>query len=190
MVEVLFLLADLEPDATGRGLGLAGFHLLLEEHVHEHVHGLGLDDQRAGGALGVGVEVLVHAVVVHDRDVAGLPVVALAVVDLVAVAVEDVERGLVDVAVLLRLPAGAVLLQVEVEGLGDAVLRLHVVAAVGLRPVDELDLVRLPDAGHRPQPFELRRQAVVTLDTADERAVLVAVVRHASLLPIGLTIAP
>jgi hypothetical protein len=45
---------------------------------------------------------LVHAVVVDDRHVAGLPVVADAVMNLVALAVEDVEGGLVDVAVLLR----------------------------------------------------------------------------------------
>ena len=65
------------------------------------------------GLSGLGVEVLVHAVVVHDRDVARLPVVAHAVVDLVALAVEDVERRLVDVAVLLRLAAGRVLLEVQ-----------------------------------------------------------------------------
>src|ERR671915_67147 len=57
VVEVLFLLADLEPDALRRRRGLARFHLLLEEHVHEQVHRLGLDDQRAGGPFGVGVEV-------------------------------------------------------------------------------------------------------------------------------------
>ena len=37
------------------------------------------------GLSGLGVEVLVHAVHVHDGDVAGLPVVAHAVVHLVAV---------------------------------------------------------------------------------------------------------
>ena len=90
---------------------------------------------------------LVHAVVVHDRDVAGLPVVADAVVDLVALAVEDVERRFVDVTVLLRLAARPVLLEMQVERLRDAVLGLDVVPAVGLRAVDELDRRALATRG-------------------------------------------
>src|SRR5581483_4794386 len=51
------------------------------------------------------VEVTVHRVGVDDDEVAGLPVVALVVVDLVALALEDVEDGLVLVAVpVVRLP--------------------------------------------------------------------------------------
>ena len=42
-------------------------------------------------------------------------------------------------AVLLRVPPGRVFLEVQVEHLRDAVLRLDVVAAVGLRAVVELD---------------------------------------------------
>src|SRR6185503_13721751 len=109
MIEIGLALARRERGGLGAGRGFvrARFHLLLEQHVHEHVHGLGLDDERARGPGGARVEVLVHAVVVHDGDVARLPVVADAVVDLVALAVEDVEGGLVYVAVLLALPAGA-----------------------------------------------------------------------------------
>ena len=91
--------------------------------------GLVLITSARAGFVVAGVEMLVHAVVVHDGDVARLPVVADAVVDLVAVAVEDVEGRLVDVAVLLRLAARAVFLEMDVEGLGDAVLRLDVVPA-------------------------------------------------------------
>ena len=69
--------------------------------------GLVLITSARAGLVGARVEMLVHAVVVHDGDVARLPVVAHAVVDLVALAVEDVEGRLVDVAVLLRLPARA-----------------------------------------------------------------------------------
>ena len=79
--------------------------------------GLGFSTSARAGFSVLGVEVLVHAVHVHDRDVARLPVVAHAVVDLVADAVEDVEGGLVDVAVLLRAPAGRVLLEVHVQRL-------------------------------------------------------------------------
>ena len=53
------------------------------------------------GFVGARVEMLVHAVVVDDDGVARFPVVADAVVDLVALAVEDVERRLVHVPVLL-----------------------------------------------------------------------------------------
>src|SRR5918997_10199 len=95
-------------------------------------------------ALRVGAEVLVHAVVVHDGDVARLPVVADAVVDLVALAVEDVEGGLVDVPVLLRRAARTILLEMDMEHLADAVLRLDVVAAVGLRAAHETDVGRPP----------------------------------------------
>jgi hypothetical protein len=49
----------------------------------------------------IGVEMLVHAIVVHDGDVAGLPIVADVVVNLVAGSVENIEGGFVDVAVLL-----------------------------------------------------------------------------------------
>ena len=105
-------------------------------------------------------------------DVACLPVVAHAVVNLVAFAVEDVERRLVHVAVLLRFRPGPPLLEVEVEHLRDAVLRLDVVAAEGLRAVDELDLAPLPHARHRPQPRELLLQVVVPLDGADEDPIL------------------
>ena len=61
---------------------------------------------------------LVDAVVVDDRDVASLPVVADLVVDLVALAVEDVEGGLVDVSVLLAPATWAVFLEMEVEEAG------------------------------------------------------------------------
>jgi hypothetical protein len=97
-------------------------------------------------------------------------------VDLVADAVEDVERGLVHVAVLLRLAARRVFLEVDMQRLGDAVDGLDEMLAVGLRAVDELDLRPLDDARHRAQPRELVLEVVVALDAADENAVLLAVV--------------
>jgi hypothetical protein len=51
----------------------------------------------------------------HDNHVARLPVVADVVVNLVALAVENVECRLVDVAVLLALPAGRIFLKMQVE---------------------------------------------------------------------------
>src|SRR3970282_979244 len=97
-------------------------------------------------------------------------------VDLLAHAVEDVERRLVHVAVLLRLPARRVFLEMQVKHLRDAVLRLDVMPAVGRRAVDELDLLALAHARHGAQAGELVLQAVLALDAADEDAVLLAVI--------------
>src|SRR5262245_17409838 len=64
----------------------------------------------------------------------------------------------------------------QVEHLRDAVLRLDVVAAPGLRAVDELDLAALAHARHRAQALQLVLEAVLPLDRADEDAVLLAVI--------------
>src|SRR5260221_14476636 len=115
-----------------------------------------------------------HAFVLADRDVARLPVVAHAVVDLVALAVEDVEGGFVHVAVLLRAPSGAVFLEVQMEGLRDAVLGLDIVAAVGLRPVAGLDEAALAPARHCAQALQLLLWAVLPPDRAPGDAALLA----------------
>src|SRR5207245_61801 len=81
-------------------------------------------------------------------------------------AVEDVERRLVDVAVLLRPAARSVLLEVKMEHLRDAVLRLDIVPAVGLRSVDEPQLLSLPHAPHGAPPRALLAQAVLPLEGA------------------------
>ena len=93
MVEILFELASLKALGARRRRRRPRLDHLLEQHVHEHEHRLGLHDDRAGGLGAARVEMLVHAVVVDDGDVAGLPVVADAVVDLVAFAVENVEAA-------------------------------------------------------------------------------------------------
>ena len=120
--------------------------------------------------MGVGVVVLVHAVVVHDRDIAGFPVVANAVVDLEAAAVEDVEDRFVDVPVLLRLAARGVFLEVDVQRLAEAVFGFHVVLGEGLRSRLERDLGALLDARQFAQPLQLVLEAVLTADLADENA--------------------
>src|SRR6266403_658568 len=176
VIQIRLVVPRLEADAAGRRLGRARNHRLLEQQVHEHVHRLGLDDQGARRLVRAGVEVLVNAVVVHDRHVARLPVVAHPVMYFVALAVEDVERRLVDVAVLLRSAARGVLLEVKMEHLRDAVLRLDIVPAVGLRAVDEPELLPLPHARHGAQPRELLAQAVLALKGAHEDAVLLAVI--------------
>ena len=60
--------------------------------------------------------------------------------DFVAFAVEDVEGRLIHVPVLLIVTARRILLEVDVKRLRQAVNRLDVMAAEGLRAVDELQL--------------------------------------------------
>src|SRR5437763_16827204 len=119
---------------------------------------------------------LMHAVHVDDRDVSRGPVVAHAVMDLVTLAVENVERRLVNVAVLLRAASGAVLLQVHVQRLRHAVDRLDEVLAEGLGPVVEEEVLALDHARQTAQARELVLQAVLPLDSADEDPVLLAAV--------------
>jgi hypothetical protein len=69
---------------------------------------------------------LVNAVVMDDGDIAGLPVITDPIVDLVARAVEDIERGFVDVAVLLGRPARGIFLEMNVQRLAETVFGLDV----------------------------------------------------------------
>ncbi len=127
-MRVFFILARNKAFAFRRHIDGAFLHRLLEEHVKEQIHGLGLDDERARRLVLGRVEMLVHAIIVHDGDVARLPVIANAVVNFVAFAVENVESCLVHMAVLLRRSAGRIFFQMHVEGLRDAVLGLDVMA--------------------------------------------------------------
>src|SRR3954466_8730084 len=111
----------------------------------------------------------------HDGNVARLPVVADAVMDLVAAAVENVERGFVDVAVLLGGAAGGIFLEVDVQRLGAAVLRLAVITTELLGPPGELEILALDHARHRAQAAKLVTQAVFAFQGADENAVALRV---------------
>src|SRR5580765_2822671 len=176
VVEVLLEFASLEPFPAGRGCRRPRLHHLLEQNVHAHEHRLGLHHDGAGRLGRAGIEVLVHAVVVDDGDVARFPVVANAVMNLVAFAVEDVEGRLVDVAVLLRMTARRVLLEVDVKHLRDTILRLDVMTAVRLGAIVEPDQAPLPHARHRSKTRELVFQVVGTGNRANEDAVLLAVI--------------
>ena len=79
---------------------------------------------------------LVDAVVVDDRDITCAPVVTDIVVDLVPLAVQNVEGSLIHVPVFLRFPAGTILFEVQVERLSDPVLWFDVVARVCLWAID------------------------------------------------------
>src|SRR5581483_5283139 len=106
----------------------------------------------------------------------GLPIVADAVVDLVCAPVQNIKRRLVHMAVLLRLAARAVFFQMNMERLGDAVFRLDVVFAPGLRAVGEVDLPPLAHARQRTQPLQLGFEVIDAGDRADKHAVGLAVI--------------
>ena len=148
MIEVFFLFAHHEIRAPRSGRRIARLDRFLEQHVHENEHRLGLEDKRPRRFCVRGVKMLMDTIVVHDGHVTGLPIVADAVMHLVAFAIQNVEGGFVDMPVLLALAAGAVFLKVQVKQLTDAVLRFDLVAAVGLRTVNKLDFGRLADPGH------------------------------------------
>src|SRR6266566_3286390 len=78
---------------------LEGTAAALLPEAHRHPVRLRLHHQSEGAHVFIGVVVLVDAVRVHDREIVLLPVVSDAVVDLVALALEDVEARLVLVAV-------------------------------------------------------------------------------------------
>src|SRR5439155_1422914 len=85
--------------ARTEALRLEGSAPALLPQAHRHPVRLRLHHQSESAHVFIGVVVLVHAVRVHDREVVLLPVVSDAVVDLVALALEDVEARLVLVAV-------------------------------------------------------------------------------------------
>src|SRR5580700_9824569 len=176
MIEILLVVARHEI-ALGRRRHLGTLHhRVLEQHVHEQVHRLGLDDQGAGRLAGAGIEVLVDAIVVHDGDVAGLPVVAHAIVDLVAGTVENVERRLVDMAVLLGSAARRIFLEMDVQRLAQAVLGLDIVAAEMLRAAVELGFLAFDHPRLGAQALELVGEAISTGDGTNEDPFLVRVV--------------
>src|SRR5208283_9208 len=111
------------------------------------------------------------AVVVHDRRVAGFPLVAYAVVFFGALTVKDVEHGLVDVSVLLRLAAGRIFFEVDVQRLPEAVLGLNILPAVLLRTAMEGLLAALDDPRKRTQALQLVREIVLARYGAYERAI-------------------
>ena len=100
MVKVFLVVARHKAFTAGCRLAGTGFDLVLEQHVHEHVHGLGFDDQGASRALVAGVKVLVHAVVVNHCNVACFPVVANAVVNFLARSLQNAKGRFLHVTVL------------------------------------------------------------------------------------------
>ena len=93
VVEILLAFARLKAHATRHRLARSRLDLVLEEHIHEHVHGFGLDHQCARWFERIRVEVLVHAVVMYDGNIASLPVIAHAIVNLIADAIKNIKAA-------------------------------------------------------------------------------------------------
>ena len=69
--------------------------------MHEQEQGLRLHHQHHGLIVGIVVEMLMDAAVLDDQGLSRLPRDVLAVMDVMALALEDVEDGAVHMAVLL-----------------------------------------------------------------------------------------
>ena len=95
------------------------FHDLLEQQVHEQEQRLGLEHQQHRLFVRRVVEVLMHAAVLDQHHVAGLPRNMAAVVHVMAVALEHVEHRAVEMAVLLAGGARRVGLDVRFDRLRD-----------------------------------------------------------------------
>src|SRR5262249_23492947 len=117
------------------------------------------------------VEVLMHAAVLDQHHVAGLPGNLAAVVDVVAVALEHVEHRAVEVAVLLTAGLGCIGLDVGFDRLDDrGCLRAEEALAENLRPPLRGQIVRGVDALFLFQ--RLVEMAVGTFERAHEGALL------------------
>src|ERR1019366_9803715 len=76
-----------------------------------------------------------HAAILDNHDVTGLPIDPFAVMDVMAAAFEDVEHGAVQVTVLLPVSARCIDLDMRLDRLGDGRrLRTDDVFSVKLRP--------------------------------------------------------
>src|SRR5437879_666718 len=145
---------------AGRALRGPAEVTLLDE-AEEHPERLRLDDEDAARPFGVVVEVLMHGIVVDHHDVAGPPVVPLAVVHLVPVTFEDVEERLVLMPVVVRDPARRLGLDVDLERLRSEGLHgrtEHVLVPVS-GPALPREVLRLDDARQGEPPTALLVEA-------------------------------
>src|SRR6202035_5746680 len=83
-------------------------HYLLKQQVHEQEERPGLEDQEMRVIVGIIVEMLMHAAVLDEHDVAGLPVDAPLVMDIVAAPFQNVEYRAVHMAMFLAIGSGRV----------------------------------------------------------------------------------
>ncbi len=123
------------------------FHDLLEQQVHEQEQRLGLENQDHRFLVLVIVQMLVNAGVLDQKGIARFPVQAFPVVNVVALAFEDVEHRGIHVAVLLAVAVRGKDIEVRLDRLCDLHrLRIDKMFAVVLRPALPLPVGRVIDA--------------------------------------------
>jgi hypothetical protein len=115
---------------AGRQFVSRPFHHFLEKEVHEQKQRLRLEHQENAILVLVVVEMLMHAAVLDQHHVTGLPFHVAAVMDVVAVPLEHVEHRAVEMAVLLAGIERRVALDMRFDRLHDVhrLRRDHVLA--------------------------------------------------------------
>jgi hypothetical protein len=102
----------------------------LEEQMEEEKERLGFEDDNPRLMIGVGIEMLMHAPILHYGGVAGLPIDARAIVDVITLPLENVKDRAVDVSVLLSVTARCEHIDVRLNALRDGcILRIDDVLA-------------------------------------------------------------
>src|ERR1700719_983423 len=80
-------------------------HYLLEQEMHEQEERLGLEDQEMRVIVRIIVEMLMYAAVLDEHDIAGFPIDAPLVMDIVAASLQNIEYCAVHVTMFLTIGA-------------------------------------------------------------------------------------
>src|SRR6266566_1196315 len=156
---------------AGRQLVGRPFDHFLKQQVHEQKQRLRLEHQKNAVLVFVVVEMLVDAAVLDQHYVAGLPLHGTAVVDIVAVALEDVKYRAVEMTVLLTGIERRIAFDMRLDRLHDVDrLRRDHVLAVHRRSALPRMILRGIDARLFQQLFV--KMAVGSFERADEGALL------------------
>ena len=76
-------------------------HILLKEQVEKEEQRFGFEDHDARFVIGIAIDVLMHAAVLDDARIACFPVVALAIVNVVPLAFQNIKDRAVHMPMLL-----------------------------------------------------------------------------------------
>ena len=95
------------------------FRDLLEDQMHEQEERLGLRDQHDRLVFRIVVQMLVDAGVLDDEGIARFSVEALAVMDVVAFALQHIENGAIHMTVALAVAAGREAVDMGLDRLGN-----------------------------------------------------------------------
>src|SRR5258706_2336282 len=162
-----------------------GDHLLIEQ-VHEQEQRFGLEHQKDRLVVGVVVEVLMHAAVLDEHHIAGLPLDAAPVMDVMAASLDDVEAGRVQMPMLLAIGARGISLDMRFDRLRDlrGGARRDDMLAIEVRPALPGHALGRDDTRLVQELFG--QMAVGAFERADEGALLLPALPDDGLLLIVL----